>query len=742
MNAESQHVVEFELNPVKEEYRRQRKREFLPTDDQSDVVAIDDDENENDEGEDEGLSNDSEVDDDVMSDHSQQKENDGNDDVDMNDEFIANCTKANSLLFFRLCRRFEILYNQRSKQTNKQTKQTLISCLLPDEMYQFLNGSSFFPLLRLILPDLDTTRPHTGMKERTIAVAWADALGFKRQSRPYQKLLHFNDPTVAGPTAAGDLSLAVFETVKERYSDQPSTVTIGQINDLLDELVTIKNPLRSSHHWRSSSQAGGSRSSPKIKNKFGLRRQWAEKIIDKGLSPLEQKWLVRILLQKLDIGIGSKTILHYWRKYALELYQGNNNLKDVCTLLCDPSYIKSMQTNEDHINQANRRTYMEASIIKAVLGNTISPMLSNKVLFSTAMKDLTDVHRNAVKDFSKDNPKRSFLPIVHPCFIAEVKLDGERMVCHVKQGIVTMQTRKAVWYSKLYCPSLGPAIRKALAKWEVNVVLDGEILSWDNGKKENIPFGTNRTVAQARQSWMENEGLLDKRDLNLHAGESDKNTIPAWGHQGIKSDSRIGSNCWLKYVLFDIIYVDGPGAHELMARSLGCDIEAVSTGSIVHLSCFERKKILFLLLDPVEDQVEHVPSLVIRPDGKTARADEYFSSTNPLMDAGYPVSMVDFVKVIFTDDGTILDRAILNEQLRCGHSDAELSLRRTEALDLFYSDIVISQGLEGLIIKDLNSEYLIDKRYQWFKHKPDFENFSNISDVDLVVIGGFFGTGT
>ena len=42
MNAESQHVVEFELNPVKEEYRRQRKREFLPTDDQSDVVAIDD----------------------------------------------------------------------------------------------------------------------------------------------------------------------------------------------------------------------------------------------------------------------------------------------------------------------------------------------------------------------------------------------------------------------------------------------------------------------------------------------------------------------------------------------------------------------------------------------------------------------------------------------------------------------------------------------------------------------------
>lgn len=737
INVESQHVLELELDQVKD-YRNQRKRECLPTDELSDVVAIDDGD---DDDEDKGLSNDSEVDIGVMSDHDQQQESDGDDhDFDMNDEFIANCTKANSLLFFRLCRRFEILYNQRSKQVNKQTKQTLISCLLPDQMYQYLNGTSFFPLLRLILPDLDTSRPHTGMKERTIAIAWADALGFTRQSRPYQKLLHFNDPTIAGPTAAGDLSLAVFETLKERYSDQPSTITIGQINDLLDELVIIKNPFRSTHDWRLSSQACEPMPLPKMKNKAVLRRQWAGKIIGNGLSPLEQKWLVRILLQKLDIGIGSKTILHYWRKYALGLYQGNNNLKAVCTLLCDPSYIKSIQLEDEHIKQATPENYMEASITKAVIGNTISPMLSNKVLFSTAMKDLTDVHRNAVKSFSQDNPRRSYLPIVHPCFIAEVKLDGERMVCHVKQGIITMQTRKAVWYSKLYCPSLGPAIRKALAKWDVNVVLDGEILSWDNGKLENIPFGTNRTVAQARQIWMENEGLLDIRDLNLHAGESDKNTMSATGTQGTQGDPSIGSNCWLKYVLFDILYVDGPGAQELLARSLGCGIENISTGSIVHLSCSERKKILFTLVDPVKHQVEHVPSLVIRPDGKAACADEYFSSTNPYMVAGYPVAMVDSVKVIFAD-GAIPNRATLNEQLRGGYSDAELSLRRTEALDQFYSDIVINQGLEGLIIKDLNSEYLIDKRYQWFKHKPDFENFSDISDLDLVVLGGFYGTG-
>jgi DNA ligase N terminus len=165
-------------------------------------------------------------------------------------------------------------------------------------------------------------------------------------SRPYQKLLHFNDPGIAG-TAAGDLSMAVFETMRDRFPETRSNVTIRQINDLLDELVAIKNPFKTTHDWRSSSRAGGLLPPQKKKNNPVLRRKWAEKLIRMGLSPLEHKWLVRILLQKIEVGMGSKTILQNWRKHALNLYQGNNNLKAVCTFLCNPSFVRNLQEEDE-----------------------------------------------------------------------------------------------------------------------------------------------------------------------------------------------------------------------------------------------------------------------------------------------------------------------------------------------------------------------------------------------------------
>jgi hypothetical protein len=242
---------------------------------------------------------------------------------------------------------------------------------------------------------------------------------------------------------------------------------------------------------------------------------------------------------------------------------------------------------------------MDESVTKAVLGNTISPMLSSKTSFAMAMTELSDIHHKAIKSFASDDRRRTYLPIIQPCFMAKFKLDGERIVCHINQGRITMQTRNDVWYSDLYCPCLAPAIRKAMSKWDVNVILDGEVLSWDNGRKEHARFGMNRAVAQARKMWMEETGLLEKRDLNLHSRESNKNVMSASAEQPPK-DSSMGRNCWLKYVLFDVLYVDGPSAHALLSLALGCDVANNINGSMVHLSCFERKRILHSLIERVQ----------------------------------------------------------------------------------------------------------------------------------------------
>ena len=53
----------------------------------------------------------------------------------------------------------------------------LLDSLLPKALFRYLDGWSPFPFLRSMLPDRDMLRPHSGIKEKTIATAWGDALG-------------------------------------------------------------------------------------------------------------------------------------------------------------------------------------------------------------------------------------------------------------------------------------------------------------------------------------------------------------------------------------------------------------------------------------------------------------------------------------------------------------------------------------------------------------------------------------
>jgi ATP-dependent DNA ligase len=98
---------------------------------------------------------------------------------------------------------------------------------------------------------------------------------------------------------------------------------------------------------------------------------------------------------------------------------------------------------------------MERTKGEAVLGNTIAPMLALKVYFRDAMAELCRTHRAHAK---KELKGSNLLPLKNPAIVCEVKLDGERMVVHVKRGIVTMHTRRGRWYSDLYSPVLAPAV--------------------------------------------------------------------------------------------------------------------------------------------------------------------------------------------------------------------------------------------------------------------------------------------
>lgn len=66
--------------------------------------------------------------------------------------------------------------------------------------------------------------------------------GLNSNSAAYQKLSNYTNPSYTSNTAQGDLSVAIFEVLMERIgsSGKNNGFTIGQMNDLFDELVSIK----------------------------------------------------------------------------------------------------------------------------------------------------------------------------------------------------------------------------------------------------------------------------------------------------------------------------------------------------------------------------------------------------------------------------------------------------------------------------------------------------------------------
>jgi hypothetical protein len=276
---------------------------------------------------------------------------------------------------------------------------------------------------------------------------------------------------------------------------------------------------------------------------------------------------------------------------------------------------------------------------------------------------------------------------------------------------------------------------------------DGEVLAWDNSKQETVPFGSNRTVAKFRQKYMKEMGLCDKRDEGLHEGDTEYKAMNASNTRDGKSDQSfesVGAECWLLFVAFDVVYIDGPGAADLLSQSVSQHITPQpKPGSIINLDSFERKKLLYRLIQVQKNEVEIVSTVVVRPDGCTAEASEYFAPTNPIEQYGFPAYTLDSIDCALHHVVPGLQR--IDIERRRGLSDQQISQCRANAVDKKYKEIVETQRLEGLLFKDLSAPYVLgDKskalRY-WHKFKPDYFEGSSASDLDLVVVGAYFATG-
>jgi hypothetical protein len=128
---------------------------------------------------------------------------------------------------------------------------------------------------------------------------------------------------VRDPKVVGDLSAVVRHVLNDRVLFDPSGKTgsdwtLGQINAELDNLAALPHKSRSEKeaHDQAKQNISGTLPSKKEPLKISDRRtKWVQNISKppgrggKALTPLEHKWLVRIILQEMQFGIGWKSLV-------------------------------------------------------------------------------------------------------------------------------------------------------------------------------------------------------------------------------------------------------------------------------------------------------------------------------------------------------------------------------------------------------------------------------------------------
>lgn len=315
-------------------------------------------------------------------------------------------------------------------------------------------GPDFYPALRLILPDKDRDRGVYGLKENAIGKLLVKLMKIDKNSEDGYNLLHWKLPgQTTQSRLAGDFAGRCFEGISKRpMRTEPGDMTIAEVNEQLDKLAA------------SASEAENLR----VFETFYHR-----------MNAEEMMWLIRIVLRQMKVGATEKTLLYLWHPDGETLFSVSSSLRRVCWELHDPSL---------------RLEQEEAGI---TLMQCFQPQLAQFQMPASFQK-MTDLLRPTPDDAE---------------FWIEEKLDGERMQMHMLSDPAhpggkrfCFWSRKAKDYTYLYGngflddkSALTRHLKNAFASGVRNIILDGEMITWDMGVDKIVPFGTLKTAALAEQ---------------------------------------------------------------------------------------------------------------------------------------------------------------------------------------------------------------------------------------------------
>uniref|UniRef100_A0A8D0E747 DNA ligase n=1 Tax=Salvator merianae TaxID=96440 RepID=A0A8D0E747_SALMN len=274
---------------------------------------------------------------------------------------------------------------------------------------------SFYPAMRLILPQLERERMAYGIKETMLAKLYIELLNLPKDGKDALKLLNYRAPA-GSQDDAGDFARIAYFVLKPRCLKK-GQLTIQQVNDLLDSIANNNA----------------------IKRKDMVKKSLLQLITQS--SAFEQKWLIRMILKDMKLGVSQQTLFSIFHPDAVELYNVTTDLEKVCRQLHDPTIF--------------------LGDVSITLFSPFKPMLAAIV---------------NIREIEKQMNNQSFY--------IETKLDGERMQMHKDGDVYKYFSRNGYDYSQQFgsspCEgSLTPFVHKAFKNDIQNCILDGEMMAYD-----------------------------------------------------------------------------------------------------------------------------------------------------------------------------------------------------------------------------------------------------------------------
>lgn len=317
--------------------------------------------------------------------------------------------------FIVVAKFFDKVWNATKHAHKVEFLKTLFARWGSQDMYQ---------LIRLLLPGFDKERQAYGLKEVMLAKAYIKILGISKDSEDAQRMLNWRKPTKSSGTdrEGGDFAASVFKALETRHQGK-GDLSVSDINYYLDMMHQATEKPEKEHILKAMLQ---------------------------HTTPIEHKWLVRIILRDLKIGLSEKTILGQLHDDAVDYFNVTSNLKKVCEDLKD----KTIRMAHENVQ----------------LFNAVKPMLAN---------------RHPPESVASKMGKHEFA--------IETKWDGERIQVHRDGDNIRLFSRKGNDVTSEYGEHVIPHV-KTLVK--VNrCILDGELMLWDANLERWEQFGQHKTFS-------------------------------------------------------------------------------------------------------------------------------------------------------------------------------------------------------------------------------------------------------